>query len=134
MGARLINLHKMGQKAPWLQPAERAACAETLMDGVSIDSLTVTLDGVAVPDLGHFPAASPDIMFTIPDPTGDNLIGVSCPTGEAICSALSTADGFWVLLRPPPPGRHVIHFEASVISDPAVGFSQSVTYSLTVVG
>jgi hypothetical protein len=115
-------------------PADRAACAKALIDGVSIGSLKVTLDGRAVPNLGRFRAASPDFTFTIPDASGDNLLGVTCPSGEATCSGLSSANGFWVLLRPPPPGSHVIHFEASVISGPGAGFFQNVTYNLTVAG
>lgn len=113
-------------------PAARAACAKTLIDGVSIGSLKVTLDGVAVPLLGGFRAASPDFKFTIPAPSADNLLGVPCPGGQATCSGHSSADGFWVLLGPPPPGIHMIHFEASVASGPAAGFSQDVTYKLTV--
>jgi hypothetical protein len=104
--------------------AERATCAQTLIDGVSIGSLKVTLDGRAVPNLGRFRAASPPFDFTVP---ADNILGVPGPA-----SGRSSSDGFWVLLRPLHRGNHVIHFEAAVVSGPAAGFTQDVTYLLTV--
>lgn len=104
--------------------AERAQCAQTLIDGVSVGSLKVTLDGRNVPNLGRFRAASPPFDFTVP---ADNILGVPGPA-----SGRSSADGFWVLLRPPAPGSHVIHFQAAVVSGPAAGFTQDVTYNLTV--
>jgi hypothetical protein len=104
--------------------ADRAECAKTLIDGVSIGSLKVTLDGRAIPNLGRFRAASPPFDFTVPP---DNILGVPAST-----NGHSSADGFWVLLKPLAPGTHVIHFEGAVVSGPAAGFTQNVTYNLTV--
>jgi hypothetical protein len=103
----------------------RAACVKKVIDGVDISSLKVTLDGVNVPDLSGFRAASPPFDFTMP--TNDNILGLPGTT-----SGRSASDGFWMLLEPPPTGSHIIHFEAKVVSGPGAGFSQDVTYKLTV--
>ena len=115
--------------------AARAQCAKTLIDGVSIGSLKVTLDGKAVANLGKFRAASPPYDFTVPLATppafAGNILGVPGPA-----SGRSVTDGFWVLLKPLARGNHVIHFEATAEitfpTGPPVPFDQFVTYNLTV--
>jgi hypothetical protein len=53
----------------------------------------------------------------------DNVLSVSASSG------FSTADGYWLMLKPLSPGSHALHF-ASTLD----GFSQNVTYDLTVNG
>ena len=106
-------------------PKQRAACAKGFVDGVGLGTLRVTLDGVDVPNLRRFRAASPDFAFTMP--AEDNILGL-----PGVTSGRASADGYYVLLKPPAPGHHVMHFEGAFLSGPAAGFSQDVTYQLTV--
>ncbi len=36
------------------------------------------------------------------------------------------------MVKPLPPGQHVIHFEGAFVSGPAAGLAENVTYVLTV--
>ena len=105
--------------------AERAACASQIADGIGISNWKLTLDGVDVGNLARLRAASPPFDFTMP--RNDNIISVRGKT-----SGRSTSDGFWVLLQPPARGSHIIHFIGTVASGVGAGFSQDVTYNLTV--
>jgi hypothetical protein len=107
--------------------AARALCARQIMDGVGIATLKVTLDGVEVHNLVRFRAASPPFNFTIP--LNDNILPVN-----RVTTGRSASDGFWVLLRAPEAGSHVIHFEAAFVTGVGAGFSQNVTYNLVVRG
>jgi hypothetical protein len=104
--------------------AEREACATQITDGVGVGTLRLVLDGVEVGNRSRLRAASPPYNFTMP--LNDNILGV-----PGVTSGRSAADGYWVLLDPPSPGRHTIHFEAAFVSGVATGFSQNVTYDLT---
>ena len=116
------------EKAPFFgaTDGDRAACATQFADGIGISSLKVTLDGVNVPGLDRFRATSPPFNFTIPK--NYNILFVRGNT----TSGRSAADGFWVLLKPSAPGSHVIHFKGAFVSGLGAGFSQDVTYNLTV--
>jgi hypothetical protein len=105
--------------------AERLACAQDLIDGVSIGSLKATIDGVEVHGLRDFRVQSPPFDFTMP--AQNNILYVS---GET--AGRSESDGYWLMLEPLSPGPHVLHFEGAVVSGPGKGFSQNVTYNLTV--
>jgi len=95
-------------------------CAKTIEDGVDITTLVATLDGVSVPNLAAYRAASPVYSFTVP---ANNFLGVTGPS-----AGRSAADGYYLLLAQPSPGSHTIHFEGADAS----GFSLSVTYHLAV--
>lgn len=115
------------EKAPFFgaTDAEREACASGIADGIGSNTLKVTLDGVDVANLARFRAASPPFDFTMPK--NDNILFVNGKT-----SGRSASDGFWVLLMPPSPGSHTIHFEGAFVSGIGAGFSQNVTYNLSV--
>ena len=110
-----------GQTDPQLR-----ACADALLDGVDLASVKATVDGVSVPALRNQRVQSPPFDFTIPPE--NNYLGVSGKTGGR-----SVSDGFWLLLHPLSPGQHTIHVEAMVTSGDAAGFTQRITYNLTVV-
>ena len=104
-------------------PADRLTCAQALADLVDTSSLLTTIDGVGVTSLNRFRVAGPDTHFRM-SPT-DNVLGVVAASG------FTTTDGYWLMLKPLPPGSHVLHFEAAL---PAFTFTQDVTYDLTVKG
>jgi hypothetical protein len=84
-------------------------------------SMVVTVDGTVLQNNRIVRADSP--LFTIPLPE-DNLLGLDAGNYRAV------ADGLWVTLPPLSEGEHTIHVE---VSAPNVGFSQDITYHLTVV-
>lgn len=94
------------------QKQEHLECAASLIDPFDPADLTATVDGEAVPLVR---AASALFPFHLDDP---NIFGV--PAG----TYLETADGYWVLLDPLPPGEHTIRFAADPVLD--------VTYEITV--
>jgi hypothetical protein len=49
-----------------------------------------------------------------------------------VTAGSSVADGYWLILEPLAPGDHVLHFEATIVAGPGAGFSQNVTYTLTI--
>ncbi|MDL1980171.1 MAG: hypothetical protein LWX02_01590 [Deltaproteobacteria bacterium] len=102
---------------------ERRICAAELMDGVDVGSLEVTVDGRKVHDLEYVRVQSPDFQLTLPK---DNILGLKVTSGNAV------SDGYYVMLRPLTAGDHVIHFKGACVSGVCEGFSQDITYELTV--
>lgn len=92
----------------------------------SHDALKVIIDGKKVKKLGHFRVQSPLFGFTTP--AENNLLGL-----PGVTSGSSVSNGFWLILKPLSPGNHVIHFEGAFVSGPGAGFSQNVTYNLSVI-
>ena len=76
-------------------PAEVRQASKDQTD--SIDSLKAVINGQTVPDLFGHREVSPDFSFTAAQ---GNPIGV--PAGA---SGVAVADGFWLMLAPPPPGE-----------------------------
>lgn len=123
----IINVECSNVEAPpffGATDADRASCASGFGDDIGIATLKLTIDGVDVPRLDRLRAASPPFDFSMPG--NDNILFVNGPT-----SGRSASDGFWVLLRPPVPGTHTIHFEGKFVSGVGAGFSENVTYRLT---
>jgi hypothetical protein len=81
-------------------------------------SMVVTVDGKEV----HRIVRAKSHFFEVQLPE-DNVFG------EPVGSYRALADGFWVTLRPLSEGEHTIHWVARA---PNFGFSQDVTYHLTV--
>ena len=104
-------------------PAERLSCAQGNIDGVDLTSLKARLDGKEITSLDRFRAAGQDTRFVMSP--NDNVLGVEASTG------FTTADGFWLMIKPLSTGHHTLHFESSL---PAFMFSQDVTYNLDVKG
>jgi hypothetical protein len=96
-----------------MQLHELRACAAETVDLFARSDLTATVDGVAVPMV-----RAQSALFPL-------HLGESNPFGAPAGTYQETADGYWVLLDPLPPGEHTIHFAASPVLD--------VTYTLTIV-
>jgi hypothetical protein len=93
-----------------------------LSDRTFNKTLIVTVDGKPVKSSWIGRADSP--LFTLVVPKG-SLFGPRVHPGEH--QAMAT--GLWVTLPPLPEGEHTIHVEWSA---PSIGFSQNITYHLTV--
>lgn len=93
-------------------------------DLVDLESMSVTIDGKKVKNLGDFRAQSPAFDFSLPE---DNLFGADAGSYSAV------TDGYWLMLKPLSPGQHQIHFKGAFVEDDGtVIFALDVTYNLTV--
>jgi len=100
----------------------RAFCANP-PTGVLGNTLTASIDGVALTNLTSYRAISPLFNYTIPN---DNLFqhfGIPLSAGTY---GPTVADGFYLFVNPLPPGKHVIHFSSAGITN------LDVTYNLTI--
>ena len=76
--------------------------------------------------LKDFRFASPDFAFTMPPQ--NNILFL-----PGVTSGRSESDGYWLMLKlPSSPCNHMLHFEGRFVSGVGKGFSQDVTYILTV--
>jgi hypothetical protein len=117
----VVDVNTTTQTAPELR-AETAPC----IDATTL--LSVTVDGVSVPDLRKkFRVQSEVFDITLP---ADNLFGLPAGTYSPAID-----DGFYVMLRPLGVGSHTVHFQGASAGCPLIGggFSVDVTYNLTVV-
>ena len=93
------------------------ACAAAFLAAVT--STGVEIDGVSVNALESYRAQSPGFDLILPS---DNIFGA--PAGLYTPTA---ADGFYLIVRPLPPGEHTIHIRVEFGAD-----AIDVTYLLTV--
>jgi hypothetical protein len=70
-----------------------------------------------------FRTQSPFFSFTTPP---NNILGSSGGPG------MSVSDGYWLMLRRLSPGKHTIKFGGGFVSGVGAGFSENVTYNITV--
>jgi hypothetical protein len=124
----IINIECSTVEAPPFfggNPDELLACATSFL-GFN-DVITCSVDGQDVPDVAtRFRFQSPPTPFTT---SVDNILGV--PAGT---NGLLVSDGYWIMLSPQSAGTHTIHFTGLLGGGPFAGFSQDVTYEITVVG
>jgi hypothetical protein len=83
--------------------------------------LSLTIDGKAVPGLTDLRVQSG--LFTFNSLAGN---GIGVPPTD---STIAVSDGYWALIRPLPPGTHIISFGGSY---PPGDFSTLATYTITV--
>ena len=103
-----------------------ASCTEAAEISVSIDGF-----GVAQ-TTRFFTGASGSLspLFNVQLPPG-NLLGVDENIVPELVLSPSSEQGYYLFVQPLSPGEHVIHWVASGCSP---GFTQDVTYQLTVIG
>ena len=104
---------------------ELRTCVAAFVDGVEKSTLEVTINRKKVRHLDRFRAQSPLFEFIMP--AEDNFLGL-----PGVTSGSSVSDGYWLMVKPLSSGNHVIHFEGAFVAGPGAGFSQDVTYNLTV--
>jgi len=104
---------------------ELRACVGTFTDGIDRKSMKITVDHKKINNLQAYRAQTPVYNFIMPP--DNNILGL-----PGVTSGFSVADLYAVMLRPLPPGFHVIHFEGGWNSGPGAGMWFSVTYYLTV--
>jgi hypothetical protein len=88
--------------------------------------LTASLDGKRLRDLDDQRVPSPVFAITYPE---NAALGPPHPAGTY---TPNVADGYWLMLAPPPAGAHTIFFEVRFTGGPFQGTHAVVTYHLTV--
>jgi hypothetical protein len=89
-------------------------------------NLRVSLDGKSLSDLQPFRIQSTVFSYTLPehnilkDAFGENL--------DAGSYSPAVGDGFYVMIKPQPAGKHLLHFHQGT----PPGFTLDITYHLTV--
>jgi len=89
-------------------------------------NLQATIDGVNIKQLDKYRSTSPLFNVSLPD---KNVFG--SPPGNT----QGISDGFWVFLKPLPPGKHELHFSGLTPGNPTTGtvnFGVDVTYHLII--
>src|SRR5215472_11333338 len=81
--------------------------------------LEANVDGRELRSLTDYRAHSGPPRFTF-TPVAGNLFGLSPIPSKSV------ADGFWIMLQPPSPGKHTVHFAPTVpfpsVNPPATPF------------
>jgi hypothetical protein len=112
---------------------------QTQMAGVSVAGLSAEFDGLPIANLGSFATPATKFSYTLP-PEPNNY---TCEGATGVTGVIdpSYAAGYFVMLPPPAPGAHVLHFKAtsSPTHAPAMvnglwdlGGVEDVTYHFTV--
>jgi hypothetical protein len=114
----LINVECSEAEGQGRTPAELRACAKGFADAFT--GLSLTIDGVPVPDLSRFRVHSQVFHFTAAE---GNAFGVPAGTTRSV------ADGYWALIGPLAPGQHIVSFGGTY---PPGQFTTEATYQLTV--
>jgi hypothetical protein len=95
--------------------------------------ISASIDGFDVPQPTRFftgASGSLSPLFNVQLPPG-NLFGADETVVPELVLSPSGEQGYYLFVRPLPPGSHLIHWVASGCSP---GFTQDITYQLTVVG
>lgn len=97
--------------------------AATITEGPP--QLSVELDGESIPNLLRFRQRSVPFGITLPP---SNLYSAPCGGEVPAATYPAVDDGYYVMLRPLPPGPHQLRIRASTPS----GFGVDVSYALNV--
>lgn len=117
----LINTECSNREGPPFFGANQAArrsCAKRIVDGAS--NLTASVDGAFIPNIKSFRSSSPNSLFVVPP---NNVLGVPPAFGALV------GDGYYVMLAPLSPGKHIIRITGSF---PAFDFDIDTTFELNV--
>jgi hypothetical protein len=124
----LLNVECSTRDDPPFHCTDEASCrkcAKAFADEIGTSSLQASIDGVAVSGLQNFRFQSPSFFpFTLPP---NNIL--KAPGGG---TGYSVSDGYWLMLKPLPPGTHTVQFGGALTSGPFAGFTVNVMYMLTV--
>jgi len=112
-----------------LSDAALMAALQSFLNGVSVSSLSAEFDGLPIENLARFETQVTQFSYTLPaDPNVYSCEGEPGVTGSV---SPSYAAGYYIMLPPPAPGAHVLHFAgSSPASNPPV--TVDVTYNFTI--
>lgn len=121
----VINVECSTIEAPPFKCADAESCrrcATTIGSHIVARTLSASVDNVPIADLPAFRAPSPSYTFTVPS---HNVLNVTPGTYTSV------SDGYWLMVKPLPPGTHYIHTFGAF--DYTQGdFTENVLYKVTV--
>jgi hypothetical protein len=109
---------------PTIEPQLRAKVACIKAEPAQ---LSLTVDGKSVGNLSRYYEESEVFEVVVVEDSIFFQFGATYPVGYELRPSVDA--GYYVLLNPLPPGEHTLHWTAT---SPSCGFSQDVTYHLTV--
>jgi hypothetical protein len=115
---------------PAIRTEEFVRAAASCTDAAQISA---SIDGFEVPQPTRFftgASGSLSPLFNVQLPPG-NLFGVDESIVPELVLSPSSEQGYYLFVRPLPPGEHVVQWVASGC---APGLTQDITYQLTIVG
>jgi hypothetical protein len=104
------------------------ASVTSQLDAVPVAGLSATIDGVAIPNLGRFRTQVTQFNYTLP--AEPNVYDCQGQTGVTGSVDPAYAAGYYIMLSPPPPGAHTLHFAGSIPA--AMPPTVDVTYHFTI--
>jgi hypothetical protein len=108
-------------------PQELQATVQDWLASVPVDQLSVEFDGKSIPDLARFRANATEYSYELPPEPNIYTCGEQSGVTGLVEHAYGA--GYYVMLAPPPPGAHVLHFKGSA---PDIGLHVDVTYKFTI--
>jgi hypothetical protein len=112
-----------------LAPSALVETVQEELDSVPVSALSAECDGTAIANLAQFKTQVTQYSYTLPpEPNVYDCEGVTGVTGLI---SPSFAAGFFILLAPPAPGPHTLHF-AGNLPNASPPFMSDVTYNFTV--
>jgi hypothetical protein len=108
-----------------VDPGEAALRANVSYVRDEATDLTATIDGAVVPNVEPYFEESTIFSATLPE---DNIFDAPAGTYGPCVDA-----GYYLVVRPLPPGEHTIHFTGTLFEGTANQFTVDVTYNLTTV-
>jgi hypothetical protein len=104
------------------------ATVQSQMDGVPVSGLSASFDGVAITNLERFRTQVTQFSYTLPPEP--NVYTCQGQTGVTGSVSPAYAAGYYIMLSPPPPGAHTLHFAGSIPA--AMPPMVDVTYHFTI--
>jgi hypothetical protein len=101
---------------------------KTQLDETPVAGLSAAFDGTPIPNLASFRTQVTKFSYTLPPEP--NLYTCDGQTGVTGLVDPAYAAGFYVMLAPPPPGAHTLHFAGRAATTPPL--MQDVTYHFTI--
>jgi hypothetical protein len=99
-------------------------------------SMSATIDKLAVSGIAssstRYRATAGRFTYTMPADNVGPLFGCKFPAGTMPPTPGAYADGVYLMLKPLPPGTHVVHFGGEIKVPGQLDFIENINYTITV--
>lgn len=113
--------------APFTREQMRQGVSD-YVNAADSESLSAVLNGSEIPGLEKFRFFAEFLDTAFPEDNAWTAIGAPVPAG---LNGPAATDGYWLMLRPLPPGTHELRLRGSIRSP--YNFDLDVTYHITVI-
>lgn len=122
-----IQMDSIGTAEP-LTLAQMQDVVDDFMAAIDPESISVTLDDVPVGNPARGRVAADVFTYWLPEDNVPASLALAAPRG---IYSPAISDGYWVMVRPLPAGRHTLRFAAS--AGPPFSFTLDIRYTIDVV-